>query len=418
MGNRIPVPLELDDFDVTDAVVVNGTLEVFVTSSFPRACHHCGSMSVIGHGRVERRLRHCPLGRPTVLVWRQRRFRCLDCDRTCRERHPALAGRKAITNSFRRQLFERACEQPFSHVAADEGVSNYRVLEAFEAIGEAELGLPIPQPRVLSLDESSFRRRFRFHTLVSDPEHKTLIAMGEGRNKAAAVNLLDLLDPSVKQGVETVVIDCHWPFRQAVEEKMPGVRIVADKFHVQRSVDQAAQRVRVRCAKMPPQLQVGRDGGTARQTYPRSYSTAYRARFVFAKRAEKLSVEEREVLDGLLWQFPDIHLAWLLKEQFATIYKAPNRKEAERRLDNWAYRVEACELTELKNVWKTLRHWREPILAYFDDRVNNGFAEGITNKIKVMKRMSYGFRNPGRYQRKVLLMSAGRRNQRATNCNS
>ncbi len=45
----------------------------------------------------------------------------------------------------------------------------------------------------------------------------------------------------------------------------------------------------------------------------------------------------------------------------------------------------------------------EPILAYFDDRVTNSFAEGITNKIKVMKRRSYGFRDPIRYRHKVLL---------------
>jgi Transposase len=39
---------------------------------------------------------------------------------------------------------------------------------------------------------------------------------------------------------------------------------------------------------------------------------------------------------------------------------------------------------------------------YFDDRVTNSFAEGIT-KIKVLKRRSYGFRDPFRYRQKVLL---------------
>ena len=55
------------------------------------------------------------------------------------------------------------------------------------------------------------------------------------------------------------------------------------------------------------------------------------------------------------------------------------------------------------NTWRTLQWWREQILNYFDDPMTNAFAEGITNKIKVMKRRSYGFRDPLRYRQKVLL---------------
>jgi transposase len=52
--------------------------------------------------------------------------------------------------------------------------------------------------------------------------------------------------------------------------------------------------------------------------------------------------------------------------------------------------------------------WREQILNHLDDPVTNAFAEGITNKIKVIKRRSYGFRNDRRYRQKVLL-ACGRR---------
>jgi len=52
--------------------------------------------------------------------------------------------------------------------------------------------------------------------------------------------------------------------------------------------------------------------------------------------------------------------------------------------------------------------WSEEILNYFEDPVTNAFAEGITNKIKVMKRRSYGFRTDRRYRQKVLL-ACGRR---------
>lgn len=414
MGNRIPVPLELDDFEVDAAELVGGWLEVAVTSSFPRACHHCGSLSVIGHGRTKRRIRDCSFGHPTVLVWDQRRFRCKDCSRTCRERHPALAGQKSVTQRLRRRLFERACEQPFSQVADAEAVTGYRVLEAFEDYADWELDQPIEPPRVVSLDESSFKRRFCFYTVLSDPERGKLLGMVEGRDKRGAINALGLLEPSVRAAVQTVVIDCHWPFRQAAEAMMPGARIVTDKFHVIRSVDQAAQRVRVRVGRRPKHMVVGRDGGTARQKYPRGEPLLYRSRWVFMKRAGKLTDEDRLWLEAIFEHSPEMRLAWLIKESFAAIYDSPDRQEAERRLDTWVYNLNSCGMREFADVWRTLQWWREPILAYFDDRVTNGFAEGITNKIKVMKRMSYGFRNADRYQRKVLLMSSRRRSRGPT----
>lgn len=86
----------------------------------------------------------------------------MDCRRTCRERHPQIAGRKAISNRFRRHLFERAVNEPFAWVAGSEKVSGYRVVEAFD--GHACEALAEPRdwfPRVVNLDESAFRRMFR-----------------------------------------------------------------------------------------------------------------------------------------------------------------------------------------------------------------------------------------------------------------
>lgn len=92
-------------------------------------------------------------------------------------------------------------------------------------------------------------------------------------------------------------------------------------------------------------------------------------------------VGRRDWLDAVFEQSPEMRLAWLIKESFAAIYDSADRQEAERRLDTWVYNLDSCGMREFVDVWRTLQWWREPILAYFDDRVTNGFAEGITNKI-------------------------------------
>ncbi|HEY7875183.1 MAG TPA: ISL3 family transposase [Actinomycetota bacterium] len=411
MDDRIDVPLQLDGFEVTGSELVGGTLEVSVRPSTRRACHHCGSVDVIGHGHNDRRIRDRACGFPTVLVWRQRRVRCKDCGRTSRERHRELAPGRSTTNRFRRRLFERACNEPFTDVAASEDVTAYRVVEAFDHHSlDALAGSDKVPPRVVAIDESAFKRRFQFHTVLSDPERGIVLDLVEGRHKGAVFAGLMALSDEARAHIETVVIDCFWPYRRAVEELLPEVRLVADKFHVIRSIDAAAQRVRMRFGRREWRHRVGRDGGVARQHNPASDPAVFGARWVFMKRAAKLTDAETAWMHRLFDDCaPEIAAAWWLKEEFAANYSEPDRASAERRLDRWIETMQEVGLPEFINTWRTLQWWREPILNYFDDRVTNAFAEGITNKIKVMKRRSYGFRDPARYRRKVLISCRRRR---------
>jgi hypothetical protein len=41
----------------------------------------------------------------------------------------------------------------------------------------------------------------------------------------------------------------------------------------------------------------------------------------------------------------------------------------------------------------TLRNWHDYILNYFHERWSNGFAEGMNNKIKLLKRRGFGYTN-------------------------
>jgi len=75
--------------------------------------------------------------------------------------------------------------------------------------------------------------------------------------------------------------------------------------------------------------------------------------------------------------------------------RASDRDEAARRLQLWKHHVTVSGIGEFIRMWRrTLSAWEEQILNYFDDRVTNAFAEGITNKVKVIKRSAYSFRQP------------------------
>jgi transposase len=181
----------------------------------------------------------------------------------------------------------------------------------------------------------------------------------------------------------------------------PTARIVVDKFHVIRAVDNAAQKVRIRHGRKI--TVAGRDGGLARQHNPRFIPDVWRSRWLYMRRHHRLTPSETRGLQQLFELQPEIGVAYWLKEAFANIYQSPNRSEATRRVQLWAHHVTQANIPELTNIARTLTPWTPLILNYFNDPQTNGYAEGVTNKIKVMKRRGYGHNNPHRYRAKILL---------------
>jgi transposase len=72
------------------------------------------------------------------------------------------------------------------------------------------------------------------------------------------------------------------------------------------------------------------------------------------------------------------------------IYRAADRADAERRLEAFLAASDRACPPALDAFAKGIRLWREELLAYFDEPTTNGYAEGVINKVKVIKRRAYG----------------------------
>jgi transposase len=101
---------------------------------------------------------------------------------------------------------------------------------------------------------------------------------------------------------------------------------------------------------------------------------------------------------------PELCACYTLKEDFRALFNQ-NLKitEAEKQLEDWVMKVEALPFKALKKFVGTLRNWWQQILNYFDGRFNNGFAEGINLKIKMLNRRGFGYRNFKSFRLHVLV---------------
>ena len=95
--------------------------------------------------------------------------------------------------------------------------------------------------------------------------------------------------------------------------------------------------------------------------------------------------------------------AWGIKEPFSRIYDAPNRAESDLWLDVFLATVDRSGLKPFEAFAKGVKAWRKKFLAYFDEPTTNGYAEGIINKVKVIKRRAYGSPTFAGFRERVLV---------------
>lgn len=406
MPQQVSRLIGLDDFEVRAVSGASEQLDLEVELLIrANSCPHCGRGSPEIKERPLVRFRDLPIGgRKADLLWRKRRYLCRGCERSFTEAHPELPSRQRVTRRFRSALRERASEGgAHTEIARTERTTRYQVRRAFEDGAERALRRRqmAKATRRLSLDEAHHRRGHELATVVSDLDRRCVIEVLDGRSQNTVKRYLRSLSTVRREAIEVVSIDPYEGYRQAVRAILPEASIVADRFHLVRGANEAMDTVRrqnqrAAAKKKPKGTRLNGRLATWRPEL-------YRARHRLLTSSKRLRERDRVLLSKLFSKDPLIAEAWGLKEAFSRIYEAPDRAEAELRLDLFLAAVDRSGLKPFEAFAKGVKAWRRELLAYFDEPTTNGYAEGIINKVKVIKRRAYGLPTFAGFRERVLL---------------
>jgi hypothetical protein len=119
--------------------------------------------------------------------------------------------------------------------------------------------------------------------------------------------------------------------------------------------------------------------------------------FPFLGRSGKVKLEEhpraKARLEELLYLNQNLNTAYVLKEDLREFWNCSSREEAEEHLNNWLAQAESSGIDLLVGFAAKLASHCYGLLNYFDHPITTAQVEGTNNKIKVLKRQAYGFRD-------------------------
>lgn len=360
------------------------------------SCPACRCRDVVRRGGTARTFRAPPIGgRPVSIALEVPRVECRGCGLVRQVQVAFAEGKRRHTKTFERYVLELSRLMTILDVARHLGVGWDLVKE----IQKRDLTRRYSRPRLknlrrIAIDEIAVRKGHRYMTVVLDLDTGAVVHVEEGRSSTT-------LDPFWRRlrrsgaRVEAVGMDFCAAYVKAVRDNLPEAATVFDHFHVVKLMNEKLSQLR----------------REIQRTAEREAKKVLKGtRWLLLKNPDNLDDERKEPerLAAALELNAPLATAYYLKEDLRQLWAQGNKEDATTFLDGWLERARASGTAILESFAGTLDSHRDGILAWYDHPISTGPLEGTNNKIKVLKRAAYGFRDPEFFKLKILALHEAR----------
>jgi transposase len=325
-----------------------------------------------------------------VLQIQAPKSQCLSCGRYSRQPLPGILRFQRASEAFQKAIYQQHLD----------GINRSR-LGRREAIGAATVeryfrrGLqrqfrewhPPRCPLLLGIDEHFFTRRKGYATTFCDLRNHKVYDVVLGRSEAALEAYLARLEG--KAEVQVVCMDLASVYRSLVRKYFPNARIVADRFHVIRIVNHHF----LACWKDLDPVGSKNRGLTS----------------LIRRHHHNLKPEQQPRLAAYLATLPALEVVYSFKQRLCELLleKHRTRKQCEKLAPRFLHAIDQLRqagLPQLVQLGETLDSWKEEIATMWRFTRNNGITEGFHNKMELITRQAYGFRNFENYRLRVKVL--------------
>jgi transposase len=360
-------------------------------------CPACGCAHVHVVERFSRLWRTLPVGAKAVWIeMNVPKVQCQKCGAKRRVHVKFADPKRRHTRSFERFAMELLQYMTPQDVSFHLGIS----WDLANDIQKRRLGKRFARPKLrklkrIAIDEIHLGQQHRYITLVLDLDSGAVVFVGKGKGADALKPFWRSLKAS-RAKVRAVATDMSPAYISAVMKNLPKAHLVFDRFHVVKLLNEKLTELR-------------------RQLYREAVDGLQKnvlkgIRWLLLKNPENLDEEknERERLEEALQLNRSLSIAYYLKDELRLFWEQPNYHAAARFLTDWCRRAEASGIRVLMKFANTLRGHRSGLLAWYSHPISTGPLEGVNNKIKLMQRRAYGYRDLELFKLRILSLHTTR----------
>lgn len=331
---------------------------------------------------------------------KRKRFICRKCNKRIIEDVGIISKGRNISNALEIKIRKDLLKTCYSikDIAENNNVSPDKVrnilLEVMNDYPENVKTLP----DVISFDEfKADTDEGKYAFIMNDPIGKRTLDILPNRKKDYLISYFTKVEN--RSNVKYVISDMYEPYLLVTKAMFKNAKYVVDRFHYIEYVMNAVDEIRVRLqktfgynSKEYKLLKNKKNVSLLRKYYNDINWYVYTKRYEHGRQVEKLPID---ILNELLNIDDELNRGYQLKELFLDIIRHDlTPEEAKVELENWIDLCNESNINEFIEASKTINNWLEYICnSFIDKRFSNGYTEGLNNKIKVIKRTAYGFRN-------------------------
>ncbi|MGL5254529.1 MAG: ISL3 family transposase [Brevinema sp.] len=348
-----------------------------------KVCPKCSHCHLVKNGFRIRDFIGLPIGGKKVIIrMKVQRYKCMnkDCNYDQQENIPFATGSCGYTHRFAKYVVGLLKAMTLKDTSNLLGVTWDTVKDIHTRYLERHYAPPtLEGVDCIGIDEFAVKKGHVYKTIVVDLKSGRILYVGEGKGADALNGFWKRVK---KKGIDIkyVATDLSAAFILSVYENCPNAVHVFDHFHVVKLMNEKLDDIR------RVQYNMEKDINKRKVMKGTRYILLRNGTDIFDK-------GYKTRLDNALEMNKPLSQAYYLKEQLREVWAQINKDEAEKVMNDWVKQARESKIPQLIKMADTIMAHRTGILAWYDCRISTGKVEGINNKIKVMKRTAYGFRN-------------------------
>ncbi|MDB9541539.1 ISL3 family transposase [Anabaenopsis arnoldii] len=389
--------LNLPDMKVLDFQEIEGgeiiiTLEKGVNHS---TCPSCGQITHSIHQNHWRMIHDLAWSKkPVLLKINRRQFKCHKCKKLFSENLDFVDKSKGYTKRLAIDIVQQVLNSNIRSVAERNDLSDEEVESMLKNQGKQILNINLSQVKRLGIDEIALvKGQGDYLAVIVDLDSHKPIEIVQSRRIDDIREVIVSWRFEILNKIEEVSIDLWSPYKSLVEELMPNANVTADRFHVMKQVNDELDSMR----KTEKKAAMALDNKSEKS---RMLEALNKSKYSLIKNEDSLNEKPKEKLMSVQEVSPKLAKMHSLKEEFRDIFETTKSwGDSIIKLLDWMYE----SLSYFPKSIGTIVRWFGEIVVYFDGKTTSGTVEGINNKLKLIKRLGYGFRNFSNFRLRSLL---------------